>query len=284
VSQGEVEWLDPAFADRAQVVEGRVESVAQMPKGASGGSVTRSLTSRYVDGTYQQEVKGWHISDSPWKAARVLQMLDKNGIRPSSVTDLGCGVGQVLVEMQRRMGADVVFRGYDISPQAVEIARRNAGDRLTFVKKDFLLSDVDPPDVLLVLDVFEHVPDYLGFLLSLNKRAKWFVFHIPLDLSVQSLWRGSYRVVAKRRKYGHLHAFTREMAVETLCDTGYEVVDHVYTNDHEIDNSPPRGLRPRLMYELRRQLFRQWPDFAVFMFASFNLLVLAKSRVAGTAD
>jgi len=240
--------------------------------------MSKPITDRYLDGTYLAEVKGWHAGDSPWKASKVLRMIEKHHLSPSTVHDIGCGVGEVLVELQRRMPDDVAFRGYDISPQATSIAREKENDRLEFLNEDFLTAKTAPPDLLLVLDVFEHVPDYLGFLQALRGRAKWFIFHIPIDLSVQSINHRSATVLGKRRKYGHLHAFTREMALATLADTGYEVVDHFYTNDHEIDNRPPRGLRPSLVYRFRRWLFRRRPDLAVYLFASFNCLVLARRQ------
>jgi len=231
-----------------------------------------------VDGTYMEQVKGWHAGDSPWKASQILRMIDKHRLNPKTIHDVGCGVGEVLVELQRKMPGDVTFRGYDISPQAASIAREKGNDRLEFLNEDFLTAETVPPDLLLVLDVFEHVPDYLGFLESLRARAGWFIFHIPIDLSVQSINHRSTTVLEKRRKYGHLHAFTREMALATLTDAGYEVVDHFYTNDHEIDNRPPRGLRPSLVYRFRRWLFQRKPDLAVYLFASFNCLVLARAR------
>jgi predicted TPR repeat methyltransferase len=238
--------------------------------------VSKPLTRRYVDGSYMEEVKGWHAGDSAWKASKILEMIERHGLTPKTVYDIGCGVGEVLVELQRCMPDDVTFRGYDISPQATSIAREKQDERLEFLNEDFLVARAAPPDLLLLLDVFEHVPDYLGFLEALKDRARWFIFHIPIDLSVQSINHRSATVLEKRRKYGHLHAFTRDMALATLADTGYEVVDHFYTNDHEIDNRPPSGLRPGLVYRARRWLFRRKPDLAVWLFASFNCLVLAR--------
>jgi hypothetical protein len=126
----------------------------------------------------------------------------------------------------------------------------------------------------------KHVPDYIGFLESLSHRAEWFIFHIPIDLSVQSINHKSAAVLEMRETYGHLHAFTREMALATLADCGHEVVDHFYTDDHEIYGTPPRGLRPNLVYRLRRWLFGRSPDLAVWLFDSFNTLVLARGRRA----
>lgn len=45
----------------------------------------------------------------------------------------------------------------------------------------------------MLIDVFEHIEDYMDFLRSINSRAKYFVFHIPLDMYIQgliSVWLG----------------------------------------------------------------------------------------------
>ena len=39
-------------------------------------------------------------------------------------------------------------------------------------------------DVILVLDVIEHLEDYFSFLRTIKERALYKIFHIPLDLSV----------------------------------------------------------------------------------------------------
>ena len=231
---------------------------------------------QYVDGTYLEKVREWHAGDSPWKASKVLRMLRSRHLSPKSVCDVGCGAGKILVEMQRKMPQEVVFCGYDISPQAISIARPQENSKLHFFNEDILLTETGPFDLLLLLDVFEHVADYLGFLEALRKKASWFIFHIPLDFSVASAKRKSATILNMREQYGHLHYFTKETALATLADTGYQVVDYFYTDDLEMAAKPPKGLRPRLGYEARKLMFRRNQDLAAFIFASYNLLVLAR--------
>jgi SAM-dependent methyltransferase len=233
---------------------------------------------QYVDGTYLEKVRAWHAGDSPWKASKVLRMLGSHQLSPQSVCDVGCGAGKILVEMQRKMPQEVVFCGYDISPQAILIARPQENSRLHFFNEDILLIETRPFDLLLLLDVFEHVADYLGFLEALRTKAAWFIFHIPLDFSVGSAKRQSATILNMREQYGHLHYFTKETALATLTDTGYQVVDYFYTDDLEMWEKPPKGLRARLGYEVRKLMFRRNQDLAAFIFASYNLLVLARGE------
>jgi hypothetical protein len=76
--------------------------------------------------------------------------------------------------------------------------------------------------------VFEHVPDYIGFLEKCKPLAKYKIYHIPLDIHVSSVLRGSF--VNARYSVGHLHYFSEESALATLKDTGHEIVDCFYTN------------------------------------------------------
>jgi 2-polyprenyl-3-methyl-5-hydroxy-6-metoxy-1,4-benzoquinol methylase len=57
--------------------------------------------------------------------------------------------------------------------------------------KDFLEEKDTYFDVVMAIDVFEHVEDYLGFIRRLRVKGEYKVFHIPLDLSVQTVLRVS---------------------------------------------------------------------------------------------
>jgi hypothetical protein len=78
-----------------------------------------------------------------------------------------------------------------------------------------------------------------------------------------------------------LHYFTVETALATLADTGYTVLDHFYTWDHE---SLPLSSRQLLAHPLRsgvqaldRALFTWAPGLAASLRPHFNALVLARS-------
>lgn len=84
-----------------------------------------------------------------------------------------------------------------------------------------------------------------------------------------------------RTPLGHLHYFTKETAIATLADAGFEIADHFYTDDLEISDAMiPKWVKPRVIYELRKLVFRCNRDLAVSLFESFNLMVLARGDVA----
>ena len=229
---------------------------------------------QYTDGTYLEKVQDWHAEMSPWKASKVFQMIERNHLSFDFICDIGCGVGQILVELQKKIKSDVALAGFDISPQAIEIAKSKENANLKFYNDDFLNSKVDSVDLILLLDVFEHVPDYLGFLDGLRKRTNWIIFHIPLDMGARAILRKSDWMLFMHEKYGHLHYFSKETALATLSDVGYDVVDYFYTADHEWLH--PHGTLERINHQIRKNVYRFNPGLAAAIFTHFNLMVLAR--------
>jgi SAM-dependent methyltransferase len=184
----------------------------------------------YKSGSYLQATKSWHAEDGRWKAAQIKKIIDRNGVRPQSIAEIGCGSGSILDELATFADLQAVhFEGYDISPQAIEIAARLGNDRIRFFQKDLLAQDDDKHfDVLLVIDVIEHVPDYMGFVDRCRRRAEFKVYHIPLDIHVSSVLRNAF--IRSRYTIGHIHYFTADSAIDCLKDTGHEIIDCVYTN------------------------------------------------------
>jgi SAM-dependent methyltransferase len=187
----------------------------------------------YQNGEYLEKTNmSWHSEDAPWKAMQIAKMLDRNKLSPNCVVEIGCGSGKILEELARKPAFEnVLFEGFDISPQAIEICKKLQNEHCSFYCEDLLNCSRNAEreiDILLAIDVFEHVPDYLGFLEKCKPLAKYKIYHIPLDIHVSSVLRGSF--VNARYSVGHLHYFSEESALATLKDTGHEIVDYFFTN------------------------------------------------------
>jgi hypothetical protein len=163
------------------------------------------------------------------------------------------------------------FTGYEISPQAFEICSMKQRQNLYFQLGDLLDEKDAWFDVVMAIDVFEHVEDYLGFLRRLKTKGKYKIFHIPLDLSVQAVLRSS-RILKCREEVGHLHYFTKETALAALKDTGYEVVDYFYTKGAQ--ECPSHSWKGKLMRLPRKLFFAIHQDLAVKILGGYSLLVL----------
>lgn len=227
----------------------------------------------YQNGSYLAENPDWHDGDGAWKARQIADFLARNRVRPHSVCDVGCGTGGVLRELSALLPGTARMVGFDTAPEPVEIGNRAARPPVELVVGDARDTD-ERFDLLLMVDVFEHVEDYLGFLRDFRNRAAHFVFHIPLDMTVQAVLRHTPIMIA-RRTVGHLHYFSRETALATLTDAGYRVLDESYTNGGIELRGTQAGRRfARLPRTVSHRLH---PDLAARVLGGFSLLVLAES-------
>ena len=226
----------------------------------------------YQDGNYQTRNPTWHAEDSPWKARQIETILRKNNLVAKSICEVGCGAGEILAQLEK-VFPETKFYGYDISPQAFALCKGKESDRLHFCLKDLLAENEAFFDILLVIDVVEHVEDYLGFLKRLRDRGNLKIFHIPLDLSLQSLLRAS-PILAHRKSVGHIHYFFKDTAIATLQDCGYKVLDYIYTPSRL--ELPNLSLSAKLLKIPRKLLYKINRDFAVRTLGGYSLLVLAQ--------
>jgi SAM-dependent methyltransferase len=232
----------------------------------------------YKSGEYLNATdKTWHSEDSPWKATQIFQIIKNNNLRPEKVAELGCGAGQILVELSKQdYLKDCHFTGYDISPQAIELCQKDAPN-CSFFCQDIFKEDSDNSanfDILLVIDVFEHVPDYMGFLNKCRQQAKYKIYHIPLDITVSSVFRNSF--IRPRSSIGHLHYFTADSALATLKDTGHEIVDYFYTNGAFGVFRQHPSIK-KAIANVPRWIFSRFSiPFTARVLGGYSLLVLAK--------
>jgi len=226
----------------------------------------------YTSGEYLKKHPERGAGTSSWKAERILQMLRRHRMEPRTACDVGCGAGEVLKQLHDRLDSSVRFVGYEISPQAHHLCKTRESERLRFVCGDFLNENTETFDLMLLIDVVEHVEDCFGFLRALRPRAQYKILHLPLDLSAQSILRNV--PMRMRENVGHLHCFTKDTALATVREAGYEIVDWTYT-DGSI-SLPAQSVKSYLARLPRRLLFALRPDFAVRLLGGYALLILAK--------
>lgn len=232
----------------------------------------RTAPNIYTDGRYLEKNPHWHAHESPFKVKYILRMLRKNRLRPNSICDVGCGAGEVLKLLQESVNESCVLWGYDISPQALKMCESRASGRLRFKLADLSQQEDAFFDLLLVLDVLEHVRDYYAFLDGIRSKGDLKIFHIPLDLSVQTVLR-KMGLLKRRELYGHLHYFTKETAIETLKDAGYEILDYCYT-PRCIEHA--ETMIQKIVVLPRKLCFGINEDFAARVLGGYSLLVLAR--------
>ena len=228
---------------------------------------------RYTGGAYLESNPTWHVEDSLWKADQVERLLAAHPEVPrGTVAEVGCGAGEILRILHDRW-PEAELVGYEVSPQAHELAEPRATDRLSFRLADATQEPLDV-DLILLMDVVEHVDDPLAFLRALAARCRHAVLHIPLDMTLLAVARPHHLMVA-RRDTGHLHYFVKETALATLSDAGFDVVDWRYTEVEQRRDATPKQ---RVLDTARRIVSRVDRDLAVRLAGGASLLVLARPR------
>ena len=145
--------------------------------------------------------------------------------------------------------------------------------RSKFYLKNFLEADEEYFDLVMLIDVIEHIEDIYTFLRAIKGKGLYKLFHIPLEISSVNLIKSS-SLVSSRQKYGHIHLFTKELALELLRSEGYEVVDYIYTPVFE--QSINLSILGKIIKIPQKFSWKMNNDFGIRIFGGVSILVLAK--------
>ena len=229
------------------------------------------IDSRYVDGKYLNKTTTWHTEDSPYKAKIVKQSIKRNNILFSTCADIGCGAGLV-TEILSNYYPNSIFDGYELSKDVdVFWKDRKKVSNLDF-SHDNLLEKSKIYDLVICLDVFEHIEDYFYFLRNLRNCGNEFIFNVPLDMCVIKLITSGIKKA--RREVGHLHYFNKYTAMETIRDSGYKIVEARLCA--AFMKNPPRNIRQVIAFPFRLLSMLFGKSVSSSLFGGMSLLVVAK--------
>jgi len=251
----------------------------QSPVFSGGGVLLQTRVSsndiirqRYLNGDYAAKNPTWDSEDAPWKAGEALKLILAHGLAPANIVEIGCGSGAALVEL-RHAFPQARLHGFDIAPDLARFWGAHSAANIEFKSGDFFTLSRERYDLMLVMDVIEHVPDPFDFLARLRDRADYHLFHIPLDLSSLSVLRES-PLLNVREKVGHIHYYTKGLALALLKETGYEIVDCRYTD--AAFAAPQKSFKTRLAALPRRLACALNKDWGVRLLGGETLMVLAR--------
>lgn len=234
------------------------------------------LETFYTSGEYLEKWPTWHVEISPWQVRQIRCMMERNHLAPKTICDVGCGAGEILKQLQTYMSVDSTFWGYEISPQAFELCQSRANERLHFKLADFTQEQDVFFDLVLIIDVIEHVQDFISFLRAIKSKASYKILHIPLDMAAKTIIQS--RIIDMLEDHGHIHYFTKDIALRMLQDIGYNVLDYFYTTPStDLPTNDTRGeIRRQAMRLPRKLLFSINHDLAALTLGGYSLMVLAQ--------
>ncbi len=228
----------------------------------------------YQNGQYIKNNPQWHQEDSAWKAQKVLEMIRKNNFNPLSICEVGCGVGEVLNQLYLNFPNQAVFDGYEISQQAYNVAKTKQNERLNYHIQDLFEQNDKKYDLLLAIDVLEHIEDYFQFIRDCGKKAEYKIYHIPLEMHASAILRS--RFSHARSSVGHIHYFCAQTALDVLKDCDQQIIDYFYTDITQASPKYNSTLKKCLANKSRFLLSKISLPFTAKLLGGYSLLVLTK--------
>jgi SAM-dependent methyltransferase len=121
----------------------------------------------YEGELYAEKNPTWHEEDAPWKAAHVERMIKRNKLPHGRICEVGCGTGEILLSLEKAFPTSNLS-GYEISPVAFGRAAAKETSHTKFYLQDLLAESGLNFDLVLAIDVIEHVEDYITFIKKLR--------------------------------------------------------------------------------------------------------------------
>ena len=212
--------------------------------------------------------------DAMFKATNSIRLVREHKLHPTSILDVGCGSGKIAYIFAHEFGVPTV--GLDISPAAIAHARATyERDTLSF---DLLPVEQFPlhASLGLMLSVFEHVEDYIGFLRKARDKADYWVFNVPLKMNALNIIRAME--IHNRDHWGHLHYFSEKSALATLEYCGYQIIDSTLTVTVSHALKRKASIKSIFAALPRLLLMALNKSIGVRILGGATLLVLAKSN------
>ena len=225
----------------------------------------------YESEVYSDLHRDYHVEDSAWKADQILGLVDKGELSPESICEVGCGAGEILRDLGERLPGVRILEGFEPNRRGFELCQSKASQRLRFHQREIGEND-GVYDLLLCIDVIEHVEDVYGFLRSILGHGNKFIFHIPLDMNVQMVMRNT-PILGVREKVGHIHYFSKDTALSLLEECGYSIIQWCFTKS---GLERPKSSKAKAANLIRRMADLVHREYAARTLGGYSLAVLAE--------
>jgi 2-polyprenyl-3-methyl-5-hydroxy-6-metoxy-1,4-benzoquinol methylase len=145
-------------------------------------------------------------------AIEYIRAIFEVGPNVRTVMDIACGNGGLLWELRKRLHADAILQGVDLSEANVEWARDKYGVDAWFMD---ITKDLPPPaDIGILTEILEHLVDPRDLLRRIHRQYRWLVASCP-----------AYETPDQHYEF-HNWAWTDESYPQMFKECGYEVVKH----------------------------------------------------------
>lgn len=201
-------------------------------KAGATSEAPRIFAREYYERLRDLEERHWWAIGMRQIAARLLDSVLRNG-RPVRVLDAGCGTGGMLAWFQDRVGAERVT-GIDISEHALRFCRDRRLDRLTQASITRLPFPSGSFDVVVCLDVIQHLPRDGSDVVALRECYRvlspggLLYLRTNVDMSGQTMQQRE--VAPGALSTDDFHQYTREELRTLVLAAGFTIKKMTYAN------------------------------------------------------
>ena len=236
----------------------------------------------YTDGKYLEKNPTYHIEDSSYKCRNFVKILKKSNLdfkTIKSIVEVGCGAGGILKHLYKSNIFNSEYIGLDINNDAIKIAKKNNISKIKFYNQDYFTSNYyKNSDLIICADVFEHIDENISFLKKLLTGGKYFLFNIPLEISLLTLIRKDFVFRHSFNEVGHLHFYSKYTALILLEYCGFEIIDNSYAKNRlEHSNKNEITLAKFLVMLPQYLIDKLSEDLSSSIFGGNSLVVLCKN-------
>jgi ubiquinone/menaquinone biosynthesis C-methylase UbiE len=240
----------------------------------------------YSTGEYIRKNPTLDAEDTTWKITKIIPLVDEftNQFSEAKVKilDVGGGAGLFLKGISDYLSSKnirVEQYALDLSMEMLRIQKENNPDIKTFFEGSIEKTSFDGKeiDLVLMIDVIEHVPDAVQALKELSRISKYAIFKVPLENNLYYNFLNLIKTGGLRRyiteKVGHINFYNfKELKKQIATHTG-EIIRYYFTNVFEYYLSKEYHKRivakEKILYTLGKLAFTISPGLCSHLFNDF---------------
>lgn len=168
------------------------------------------------------------------KVKSIKEIINQNKIIPNSILDIGCGSGAILLSLLSDYKIDKSC-GIDISEIMINTAIKKDEQKLSsWIRSGIFDADFRSFDLVLAIDIIEHIKDDDALLKKLVNWGNLFVVKVPIEDNyvVNIVKYLSFGIIdsskSTEEKYGHIHHYSEKAFTELVKNSGYEILQKNY--------------------------------------------------------